>query len=107
MILSTSISATFDSAGKAVASIGPTRNNQGWNIKRITTVIVNTNNAETLKLYRSSETASNFVDGSKQAWQDVNETDITLMSLESLIFVWGAGTPGKIATATLTGSVIE
>lgn len=106
MILSTSVSAKFNASGKAVVTTGPTRNNQAWRITRITTIINSSNGSELLRLYRSSETPSNYLDGSKQAAQDVSETNITLSSLETMLFVWSGGTPGNTAYATITGEII-
>lgn len=100
-----SATGTFDANGRATVSIGPTVYGARWNVTRL--VVSTTSTAETqLRVYRGSEQASRLVDSTYTANQNTSETDVTLGTLETLLFVWTGGDPGAIATAVIEGDQV-
>lgn len=98
-----SASAVFDANGRASVSIGPTVFGIRWKINRL--IVSTTSTAETqLRVYRGSEQASRMVDSTYTANQNTSETDVSLATLESLLFVWSGGDVGAIATAVIEGT---
>lgn len=107
----TASSATFvsDGAGGTVARaiLSPPTALAGWRIKRMTT---NTNNTSAvfsvLKVYKNFESASSYLDGSRNADGDTSETDLIILPGENLTAVWTKGPIGAVATLSLSGELV-
>lgn len=95
--------AAFDANGIARVSLGPDRQLESWRIT-LTTITTTSVLATVLKLYRQHETPSALVDVSRfNGNDDVSDSIIELIPTEKLLGVWTGGTPGAIATLTVSG----
>lgn len=104
--LANSVTATFNTSGIAIARIGPTRPNQTWHVTRVSTMIgLGANKLEELRLYLNFESPTCYLDGTKRAYQDTSETNITIAPQETMVMVWSKGTPGTTVTAFIVGSI--
>ncbi len=101
MHLSSQAVSVFNEQGIARAAVGPQKFGTTWNVKRIVT---NADSKCELRVYRNSESPNALLDATYTGEQDINETDITLATLESLVFVWSEGIPGKNAIGIITGT---
>ncbi len=99
--LSAQANATFNAQGIARAIVGPQRFGTTWNVKRIVT---NATSKCELRVYRNSESPNALLDATYTGEQDINETDILLVTLESLVFVWSQGIPGQTGIGIITGT---
>ncbi len=101
MHLGTQATSKFNAEGFARAIIGPQKFGTTWNVKRIVT---NADSKCELRVYRNSESPNALLDATYSGEQDINETDITLATLESLVFVWSKGISGQNAIGIITGT---
>lgn len=96
--------AAFDASGVARIRLGPKIYGHKWHIDRmlVTTTSVATTTA---KVYKNVENAASKMDFTNSGNDDVSETSLDLATLDSLLFVWTGGTPGRFAMATLYGTI--
>lgn len=97
------VQTTLDSSGAGnVANIGPTQHGERW---EITGFSANGASSARLQVMRgNSFTAARQLDVTVRADADSSETDVKLMSNESLSFWWTAGVAGTVMTCTIRGS---
>lgn len=101
--LDESARAVFNAAGKAVATFGPVRPGETWDIDLInieTTSAIQTQ----FKLYRQREAAAALLDQSIfNGNSDVSDSTISVQNQAQLVGVWTGGTVGAVATITVSG----
>lgn len=94
-------SATFDSTGTAVATVGPDRASESWHV---TNMVTNSNSSSQTKLdvfrYNPSGTR---LDHSDRANNDVSPSDFEVPKGQKIAFKWVNGTPGSSASCTIEG----
>jgi len=96
--------AVFNSGGVATVQLGPAKYSEHWEITKLIVSSTSTLKPE-VRVYRGSVLASNLVDGSRSGDQDVSDTNIKLISPETLTFQWTGGTSGTSVTAGVEGEV--
>jgi hypothetical protein len=103
--LETAKSAPFVN-GRATVMIGPERANTSWRISRMV-VSTNATSMARLMVYRNVETPSAVVASTYNGNQNVNETDLKILSGEKLLCIWTGGNDGSIATVVLSGEILN
>lgn len=95
---------TLDGAGSGMVTLGPQVYGVTWHIAKMvtSTTSVDPYNPR-LHVYRNYVSPGTLLDGTYSANQDVNETDVDLLTAESLVFVYENGEPGAIGTIVLYG----
>lgn len=101
--LDTSRTATFDAAGIARVVLGPTVYGERWRVKRMSVNTTSANDTD-VRVYLNAEIDTRMIDGSYTGNRDFSETDLTLQTLDRLIVVWIAGTPGALASFLVQGT---
>lgn len=69
------------------------------------TVSSDSNQASEARVYIGLENFSRMVAGTWSGNQDFNETDVTLMALDTMIVVWSKGSPNANAIFYVQGTV--
>ena len=111
--LNVSVTATFTPVANsptdtiARAQIGPQTFGEKWHITRIVTNTTSTglNGQSQLRVYRAIESPLTLLDGTYSADQDISDTDISLVTLENLVFVWTNGDNGSEAIGIISGTI--
>lgn len=101
--LDTSRSARFDAGGIARLFIGPQVFGESWRVRRMTVSTDSTSDTDA-RVYIGLENDSRMVAGTYSGNRDFNETDITLLSLDTFIVVWDGGNPGANAIFYVQGT---
>lgn len=92
----------FDTTGTAILlAVGPETPFERWEIASISTSASSTSQSR-LAIYNSPSFGTPL-EGTYSGNQDTTDTKRTLMPGTSLSFQWTLGTPGAIATISLTG----
>lgn len=103
--LRTSATVALDQSGNGQIVLGPQRANESWKVERISTAITPNSDKAQLRVYANSISDGSYLDGSRRAYQDTSETNISVPSMETLVFVYSGGSPGSYATISLVGTV--
>lgn len=101
--LDTNRTVRFDNTGTAKVIMGPTIYGETWRVKRMAVNSDSTADSDA-RVYLNAEIDSRMIAGTWSGNRDFNETDITLQTLDRLICVWVAGTPGTNASFLLWGT---
>lgn len=99
--LEKSLSATFDSAGRAVVTF----QNSGlsrWKVKLLSTSTTST--AQTVCTVFRGDAGARQVDFTRTGNKDVSPVDLDIQTGDRITVVWTGGTVGSIATFYLEGS---
>jgi hypothetical protein len=95
--------AVADANGRAVATAGPDRFGDRWDISLMNTNTNSTSQTE-LRVYRGVESESARILGTYAANSDTaSGSTITVMSGDKLVFVWSNADPGSICTVRIEG----
>lgn len=98
--------ATANSSGRAVATAGPSRYGDRWEISLINSNTTSTAQAE-LRVYRGVESETARILGSYGANSDTaSGSTVTVRAGEKLVFVWSNADVGAICTARIEGEFI-
>lgn len=92
-----------DSAGKAVCQVQPLRAFEYWHITNTAVQSTSSTKVPTVKLYRGSESPSNFIDGSYTATFNTSDTVIDLQNGERLLAVFENADVGSQCTVSVSG----
>lgn len=94
-------SVTLDGAGAGMLEIGPSIYGTYWHVDRITTSC--TAGMPGLQVFRSVATPSALLDTTRHGEAAVSETSLDLRPPDKLVCVYTGGTPGSVATISVTG----
>lgn len=96
-----------DSTGRAVATAGPGKFGEQWDISLITTNTNSTTQAQ-LRVYRGVESTTSQVLSTYSANNDTaSGSTISVRAGDKLVFVWSNADPGSICTARIEGDFIS
>lgn len=99
--------ATADATGRAVATAGPRKFGEQWDISLITTNTNSTAQAQ-LRVYRGVESTTSQVLSTYSANNDTaSGSTISVRAGDKLVFVWSNADPGSICTARIEGDFIS
>lgn len=96
--------AVFDASGKAVVRLGPTVYGSRWKVDLMSVSTTSTLQT-TCNVYRDSESAAASLDNTRTGNLDTSNTDIDLTAGQVILFVWTGGTPGALATVSVSGTL--
>lgn len=102
LLLTSTINATFDANGNAVASIGVGPNRR-WVITLLNTRTTSTTQTRHW-VRRNTPSTGQQLDFSRTGNGDTSSTSIELKSGEKLIAEWTGGTPGALASLDFEGT---
>lgn len=93
---------TLDGSGNAVAlGVGPVRYGESWVVTRFS---VNSSSKCRLTVHRGfGVDPSTQIDGTDRGDLDTSETNVTLMTGDSLSFKWSKGTAGTTSVVRIEG----
>lgn len=96
-------SAVANSAGKAVCQVQPLRAFESWHITNTAVQSTSSTKVPTVKVYRGSESPSNFIEGSYTGTFNASDTVIDLNNGERLLVVFENCDVGATCTVSVTG----
>lgn len=97
--------AIADAAGKATVRLQPLRAFEKWHITNTSVQSTSTVKIPTVKVYKGSESASRFIEGSYTATFNGSNTVIDLENGVALLVVFEGCDVGARCTASITGDV--
>jgi len=102
------VQATADANGRAVASTGPAKYGESWDVSLITTNTTSVAESQ-LRVYRGVESDSAQVLGTYSGNNDTASggANIKVPSQDKLVFVWTGCDVGAICTARIEGDLIS
>lgn len=92
-----------NSAGKATCQVQPLRAFESWRITNTAVQSTSSTKVPTVKLYRGSETPSNFIEGSYTGTFNASGTVIDLNNGERLLVVFENCDVGATCTVSVSG----
>lgn len=99
-------SRTADSTGKATCQVQPLRAFESWKITNTAVQSTSTVKVPTVKLYRGSESPSNFIEGTYTGTFNASNTVIDLNNGERLLAVFENADVGANCTISITGDKV-
>lgn len=96
--------ATANAAGRAVAKVQPLRAFETWEITGLSVSSSSVTLVPTARIYRGSETPSQFHSGTFSGNLDQSDTQLTLQNGEALVCVWEGADVGALCTFRVTGT---
>ena len=98
-----SYNVTLDAYGNGtIAYIGPVMTMERWQIQVVQTTC--TSGKQTKMLMTRGDRANAIIDGTYSGNQDTSPVSMTLITGQSLTFIYSGGDAGAIGTVTLQGS---
>lgn len=98
--------ATANAAGKATCQVQPLRAFESWKVTNTAVQSTSTTKVPTVKLYRGSESPSNFIEGSYSAQFNSSDTVIDLNNGERLLVVFENCDVGAVCTVSVSGEKV-
>lgn len=95
-----------DANGKAVCQVQPLRAFESWEISNTAVQSTSTVKIPTVKLYRGSESPSNFIEGSYSAQFNSSDSKIFLENGARLLAVFENADVGAVCTLSVTGEKV-
>lgn len=102
------VQATADADGRAVASTGPAKYGESWDVSLINTNTTSTAQSQ-LIVYRGVESNSTRILGTYSGNNDTagGGSNIKIPAQDKLVFVWTGCDVGSICTARIEGDLIS
>lgn len=97
---------TADSTGKAVCRVQPLRAFESWHITNTAIQSTSSTNVPTFKLYRGSESPTNFIAGTYTAQFNSSADVIDLNNGEALVGVFEGADVGSVCTMSVSGEKV-
>src|SRR5882762_6391746 len=99
------VQATAGADGRAVASKGPAKYGDSWEVTTLATTTNSTTESQ-LRVYRGVESNSALVASTYSGNQDTaGGNTIKVPGQDKLVFVWSGATPGAICTCRIEGDL--
>lgn len=89
--------------GKAMVTLQPLRAFEHWHVTRITVQSTSQTLVPTCRVYRGSESESNFIGGTYTGTLDSSDESLDIANGEALLFVWEGADVGANCIATVIG----
>ena len=102
MLINVSQSAVINGVGRAEIALGPVVYGQNWQVNRVT---ISGDGADkpTFRMYKTVESNTTFLDGSRNGNGDSSETNIQVFCMDRILCVWTNGTPGANVGVVIQG----
>lgn len=97
-------SRTADANGRAVCIIQPLRAFENWDVRKVSVRSTSSTLVPTFKLYRTSESPTNFLEGTYSAQFNSSDVNIELDNGDRLVGIFENADVGASCTMSATGT---